>query len=297
MWLIYTFLIFGFIGFSIVNPYVRCFNFHILKSFFHIFVDTFYYFYDRKYNCADSTVGRMYAYVGLFGKGKTLSEVHRVSSLYHRYNDKKIRKNGRLVTQRVYVLSNIELHSIPYIPFTNLNQLVTLTNQINDDENEYKIIYVLIDELQNLLFCRNFKTNLSPDVLHCLTQIRKKHCSIFYTSTVFSQSDCTIRADTSYVIDCNKFWRLCGNYWYDAYDYDNALDVKEIKPVRKTCWFVRNADYSAYDTTALTDIIAKDIESGQVLPFEERNIDSDRRVPHHLSKKGLKNKKVKASGS
>lgn len=283
----------GLLTFCIFSPYFRCIFLNFFKTIFFGCKDIFYYFYNHTYDCADNTIGRMIAYVGLFGKGKTLSEVHEVSTLYKRYNNKKIRKNGKLVTQRVCVLSNIELYNIPYIPFTNLNQLVQITDSINDNENEYKIIYVVIDELQNLLFCRNFKTNLSPDVLHCLTQIRKKHCSIFYTSTVFSQSDCTIRSDTSYVIDCNKVWRLCGNYWYDAYDYDNALDVKDIKPLKRSCWFVLNKDYSAYDTTKLTDIIAKDIVSGNVLSFDERNVDVVKKEPRHFTRKALKLKKAK----
>ena len=47
-------------------------------------VDLFKYFKYKQYN--ECKTGELVAYVGLFGKGKTLSAVHKVCTLYHLYN-------------------------------------------------------------------------------------------------------------------------------------------------------------------------------------------------------------------
>lgn len=288
---LYLLVSFGLIWLLIVFPCVRCVVFNLFKCLYNAIIDFSKYLWCRESNKAEKTCGKMICFSGLFGKGKTLSEVHYVRKLYNRYNGKKFRKSfsSPLITQKVYVLSNITLNDIPYIPFTNLNQLVELTKDIaSDEDGVYKVVYVIIDELQNLLYCRNFKTNLSSDVLMVLTQIRKLHCTICYTSTRFSQTDATVRQDTSYVVDCNKLWRISSNRWYDAWDYENAMNVDDIKPVLRSAWFVCNSDYNAYNTHALTEVISKDVLSGNVIPLEMRNVDLAKKTPDRLSRKGKK---------
>lgn len=284
---------FAFIWLVLVFPYFRCVVFNFIKVIINGCKDIFFYFWHRQFNDAEPTCGKMICFTGLFGKGKTLSEVHYVTSLYKQYNDKLVWKDGRFVVQRIVILSNIKLLTVPYAEFVNLNQLVDLTKQISsyDELNgTYTVVYVIIDELQNLLYCRNFKNNLSSDVLMVLTQIRKLHCTIAYTSTRFMQTDATVRQDTSYVVDCNKIWRLAGNRWFDAWDYENAVDVNLLQSVKRACWFVRNRDYQAYDTHALTEVISKDVESGNVIPIEYRNLDSEKsdHIPAKLNRRGRK---------
>ena len=286
MWLFVLLGFFAFIYCVIAFPMFRCIVFKPFTTLYHCGIDLFYYFYHHKFNYMDSYIGQMICFTGLFGKGKTLNMVHYAVSLYERYNNKIVFKDGKFKHQKVLILSNIALNGVPYIEFTNLKQLVTITDGIQDDNESYINVIVIFDELQNCLYCRNFKTNLSEDVLRILTQIRKLHASILYTSTRFSQTDCTIRQDTSYVIDCNKIWRFGLNTWYDAWDYENCMNPEFIKSVKRNCWFVRNKDYSLYDTCKLTDIISKDVTEGNVVEMIERNTENEVRVPRHLSKKG-----------
>lgn len=265
------------IAIFVIRP-LRCIAFNFISVIINLFRDLFFYFYNHEYDSAKKTIGRMICFCGLFGYGKTLSLVHTVVKMFKRYNNKKIRIDGKLVTQRVCVLSNVELTSIPYYQFNNLQDLVNLAQNVSEydlEHDTYTVIYVIFDEIQNALYCRNYKSNLTPDALRVLTQIRKYHLSIYMTSTRFSQTDCTIRQDCMYTVDCSKFWRIARNVYYDSWEYENAFDVSEIKPIEKKYWFVRNKDYNAYYTNKLTEIISNDIFSGNVIPFDERNLQND----------------------
>src|SRR5574344_2112484 len=69
--------------------------------------------------------GELVAYVGLFGKGKTLSAVHKVVSAYNKYDGLTVwcPRRRKLVTQRIKIISNVAL-SVPYEEFVSLEQIV-----------------------------------------------------------------------------------------------------------------------------------------------------------------------------
>ena len=50
--------------------------------------DLYYYLKNREYFVCPS--GKIIAFCGLFGKGKTLSMVHYVTRMYKRFNDKRV---------------------------------------------------------------------------------------------------------------------------------------------------------------------------------------------------------------
>lgn len=99
-------LLIGVIFVLILCPSIRCAVFHPFLLIFHSCRDAALYFLHRQYNHYGT--GELVAYTGLFGKGKTLSVVHRVVSAYRQYDGKKVwcPRRKKLVTQRVKVISN-----------------------------------------------------------------------------------------------------------------------------------------------------------------------------------------------
>ena len=217
--------------------------------------------------------GKLICFVGLFGKGKTLSAVHRVVSDYKRYNGRLIYDFARhkWVRQYVQVVSNVSL-SIPYIEFTGLRQIVDIAEQIrkvDQEKDTSTVTLVLGDEFSVQLNSRQFKTNVDPLFLNTLLTCRHHRISIFYTSQRFGHVDALLRQVTSSVIDCNKCWRIMVHKMYDAFELENATSTLMIKPLRRFGWFITDADYGAYDTLACVGNLIKSCEEGDMLSEEE----------------------------
>ena len=68
-------------------PTLRCAVSHPVKVIRNGVADLWRHFRRREYNLCPT--GELVAYTGLFGKGKTLSAVHRVVTAYKHYNGKK----------------------------------------------------------------------------------------------------------------------------------------------------------------------------------------------------------------
>ncbi len=217
--------------------------------------------------------GEIRCYVGLFGKGKTLSAVHYVLDNFNRYNNKKVYDPDRKkwVTQRVHVISNVEL-SIPHERFVSLSQLVSVADTMRryDIENDtLTITLVLGDEFSVQLNSRSFKTNIDPLFLNTLLTCRHHHISLVYTSQRFNHVDALLRQVTSSVITCNKCWRVMVHASYDAYELENASDPTMVAPLSRYGWFIRNADFAAYDTLACVGNLAKSCREGDMLTEAE----------------------------
>lgn len=302
MKLIIGLLLVGTVIISLIFPAVLCVITHPVSVIGYGVVDLFNYFRYKKWNDAEKTVGEIACFQGLFGHGKTLSEVHYVTRLYNQYNGKKVFKDGKWKTQNVMILSNIELKRTPYRHFHNFQQLVDICDGIKEFDEEhdsYTICYVIIDEMQNVCNSRNYKSNFSSasDVLRVLTQIRKYRCSIWYTSTRFNQTDAFIRQDTMYVYNVHKYWRLQRVDKFDAWDLECSNNVQLCKPLGRSCWFIRNRDYNAYDTHALATQISQDVKDGAMIPENERcvnfnqtDIDGIAHKSNRLKKSLKKNK-------
>lgn len=275
MGLIIVLLIAGTLVLGLVFPAFGCALLHPFSTTGYGVVDILKYIRYKKWNDAEKTVGEIACFQGLFGHGKTLSEVHYVTRLYNQYNGKMVFKDGSWKRQNVMILSNIELTKTPYRHFVNFQQLVDICDGIKDfdeENNSYTICYVIIDEMQNVCNSRNFKSNFSSasDVLRVLTQIRKYRCSIWYTSTRFNQTDAFIRQDTMYVYNVAKYWRFQRVDKFDAWDLECSNNVQLCKPLSRSCWFIRNKDYAAYDTHALATQISQDVKSGSMIPEDQR---------------------------
>lgn len=174
-------------------------------------------------------------YVAMFAHGKTLSMTHRARQLYAKHGDSLI------------FYSNYKLKGIPYIPLVNFNQLVDLGSDMPDGVQGYVI---LLDEISSVLSHRNY-ANFPLELIGLLCQQRKKHVYIMCSAQRFFMVDKIWRSITTHVIDCNKLWRFQHNAYYDAWDYENAMNNALIKRITHNWWFVKDADYDAYDTSEM----------------------------------------------
>lgn len=233
--------------------------------------DLWFYLRHKGYN--NYGTGELVAYTGLFGKGKTLSVVHRVVSAYRHYDGKPVwcPRRKKMVTQRVKVISNVSL-SIPYEDFVSLEQVVLAAerNRGYDDEHDtLTITLVLGDEFSVQMNSRNFKTNIDPLFLNTILTCRHYYISLYYTAQRFGHVDALLRQVTSCVIDCDKLWRFQRLNTYDAWDMENAANVQQLRPLTRSCWFVRDRDYAAYNTLACVGNLKRSMAAGDMMSEEE----------------------------
>lgn len=242
------------------------------KTLKYGFSDIYRYYKYKEYN--NCQTGEIVAYVGLFGRGKTLSAVNRVCNMYKLYNDKIIWDRGRnkFVTQKVEILSNVHLTEVPYITLVGLNQIYQAAekNKEKDIENDtLTVTLVLGDEFSVQLNSRSFKDNINALFLNTLLTCRHHHISLFYTAQRFGHVDALLRQVTSAVVDCDKVWRLQCHYIYDAWEMENAQNAMLLKPLKRTGFFVTNKDYAAYDTLATVQNLKKKFDENDMLSDAE----------------------------
>lgn len=255
----------------IISVIVRTVTFNPLKSVVNGVKDFIFWLrYKQWRNCS---TGELVCYSGLFGEGKTLSAVHKVTGIYNKYNNKLVydRFRKKWVTQQVHVISNVSL-SIPYEDFKGLSQIVKAAefySAFDDDNDTLTINIVLGDEFSVQLNSRQFKSNIDPLFLNTLLTCRHYHISMYYTSQRFKLVDALLRQVTSYVIECHKVWRIQIQSQYDAYDLENASTPDMVTPQRRYGWFVRNCDYNAYNTLACVGNLTKSCKDGDMLSEQE----------------------------
>lgn len=230
-----------------------------------------YYKYKKRNKCK---TGELVAYVGLFGKGKTLSAVHKVCSMYRRYNDKEVwdKNRERFVTQKIKIISNVQLTSVPYENFVSLEQIILAAEHNRNDDlknNTLTITLVLGDEFSVQLNSRNFKNNINPLFLNTILTCRHHHISLYYTAQRFAHVDALLRQVTSYVVSCNKKWRWQCQSVYDAWELENATSTSTLTPTSRTGFFVFNRDYDAYDTLACVGNLKKAFDDNDMMSEEE----------------------------
>lgn len=182
-------------------------------------------------------------YIGLFGHGKTLSAVHEIYRVAKRY-------------PYVHILTNVPL---PALDQERVEMLTSYKQIVDCQENTL----IFIDEISTLFNSRAYK-DFPMDLLFQVLQCRKNRKQLIATAQRFGHVDKLMRDITDYVIDTNKYWRLQSNKFYDAWDYENAMNRDLIKCKKSRWWFVRNKDYEHYDTRQL---ILKDefISNAEVL--------------------------------
>lgn len=267
-----TILILIVVAFCLVCfPTIRCAVTHLFSVIINGAKDLYTYVVHKEYNVCGT--GELVAYTGLFGKGKTLSAVHRVVSAYNAYDGKMVwcRRREKMVQQRVKVISNVSL-CIPYEDFISLEQVVLAAERNRDYDDEHDtltVTLVLGDEFSVQMNSRNFKTNIDPLFLNTILTCRHYYISLYYTAQRFGHVDALLRQVTSYVIECDKLWRFQRLNAYDAWDLENATNTQLIAPIQRSCWFVRNEDYEAYDTFACVGNLKKSMQEGDMMTEAE----------------------------
>lgn len=264
-------LIFGFALVYFVSPAFRCCVGHPLNSIRYAVLDLVEYFRMKYFNLCPT--GALDIFCGYFGSGKTLSAVHKVVGLYNRYDGLAVwdRRQKKFVKQRILILSNVSL-SVPYVPLEGLAQVVAASkvNAGYDDEHgTLTVTIVLMDELSVQMNSREFKSNFNAYFLNTLLCCRHYHISFFGTSQRFAHCDKLLRDVTHNVVQCKKIWRFQVLSWYDAWQLENAQNPELVQPLKISAWFVRNADYAAYDTLAVVGNLEKSFSEGDMLSEAE----------------------------
>lgn len=260
------------VGFLLLFSVVfRIIFFHPCKSVYYAVKDFYKWIRYRDWN--RMYTGKLICYCALFGKGKTLSVVHYVLNQYKQYNDRRVYDFDRKkwVTQKIHIISNVDLQ-VPYEKFVSLEQIVKVADtyaQKDIDNDTLTCTLVLGDEFSVQMNSREFKKNIDPLFLNTLLTCRHHHISIIYDAQRFNHVDALLRQVTSYVVQCNKVWRVMVQEQYDAWELENANSPSMIRPMRRYGWFVRNKDFEAYDTLACVDNLKKSFKKGDMMTEEE----------------------------
>lgn len=254
--------------------------------------DIYLYVKHKRYNeCRD--FGRVITICAdgssVFGSGKTLSGVHSLRYLYNHYNGLKVWNDTeqRFVTQHIHIISNVELTDIPYTPFENEKQLI----EVNQPEMD--VTFFFLDEASTIWNSRNYKDNISHELLTNLLQCRKNKIALITTSQRFIFQDKLIREITSVVWQAKKMWRIQQLKTYDAFAMENCSNPMLLKPLATSFWFITDDDFKAYDTNAVVERLKKKNEEGgfisnqEILDAQGERSDSVDMVSN-LSKKGRK---------
>lgn len=192
---------------------------------------------------------------------------------YKRYDGLQVwcSRRNKFVTQRILILSNVDL-CVPYEPLTGLAQVCAISkaNEIYDDAHDtLTITIVCMDELSVQMNSRSFKDNINAYFLNTLMCCRHYHISFYGSAQRFQHVDKMLRDVTMHVIQCKKIWRFQLNYYYDGFMLENAQDPSLVKPLRRDCWFVTDADYNAYDTLQVVDNLQKSFDENDMLSEAE----------------------------
>lgn len=250
----------------------RLFVLHPFRFVYYLINDGIWFIIHRDYNKCPT--GKISAYVGHFGRGKTLSAVAYIVSLYDKYNDKKVWDTDRYkyVTQKIEVLSNVQFLRVPSVPLVSLADITARAqyNRTIDQFNEtLTVTLVLVDEASAQLNSREYRDNFDAETLNTLITCRHYHLSFFYTTQKFCLADALLRRVTQVVVKCCKFWRIQKLTYYDADQVELAGDTALVKPLCKKSFFVRNRHYANYDTLATVDKLVKDAKDGKMMTAQE----------------------------
>lgn len=246
--------------------------FHPFKTVYYAIKDFVLYFLHKQYNYYEA--GKLDCYCAHFGGGKTLSIVHYVRILFHKKNNKMVWDRGRrkFVTQKIHIISNVRLLSVPYEPLESLSQVVCCAynnKKIDEECNTRTVVLVVLDEASAQLNSRSFKTNIDPTFLNTLITSRHYHISFLYSSQKFKLTDALMRSVTQHCINCQKVWRFMVQSIYDADEMEYASDPTMIKPKRRKGFFITNKDYASYDTLATVDKLKKSVDENDMMSPEE----------------------------
>lgn len=245
---------------------------HPFKTLFYMAKDLVLYVARRRWR--ECPTGHLVCYFAHFGGGKTLSATHYITQLYRRYDGKRVydRSRGKMVTQRIEVLSNARFVSVPYAPLNSLRDITARAahnREIDLAADTLTVTLVLIDEASSELNSRDYRANFDPDALNTLITSRHYHLNLYYTSQKFKLVDALLRSVTQECIHCRKIWRVMIKTGYSADQLEVAGDALLVKPLYRKSFFITDSVYNGYDTLATVDKLKKGMETGKMLTAQE----------------------------
>lgn len=233
--------------------------------------DIYKYFHFKMYNNFNG-FGRIYLYSAsgsqVFGSGKTLSMIRNVFNIYHTYNNKTVYDfdKKKYTTQRIHIISNVELYGIPYIKFTDVSQFIDIEKY---NFGSMDIVLYVLDESGAIFNSRQFRDNIGTEMLTRLLQSRKNKCCLFMTSQRLQFTDKLLREILSHVIECKKVWRIVINKYYNPLDLEYALNPSLIKADFMRLWFATDNSFKMYNTYQLVEQLRKEYNPNMYLSTEE----------------------------
>ena len=237
--------------------------FNLYQVLYYLPVDIYKHIRYKKSNeCKD--YGYIKIFNGYFGSGKSLSAVDEVVKIYNRYNGLPIwsEEFECFVTQKITVISNLNLKGIPFVPFESERQLIDYQAGVGE------VLIFLIDEIGTVWNNRAFK-EFNPDVFNNIVQSRKRKMAIYGTLPKIVGTDINVRRFTDDVVVCNKYWRFIKHRYYKADDIENCSNIDMLVPHRLCYKFVTDKMYNQYDTFAMIEKLKKDMDDGKLMSYRE----------------------------
>lgn len=232
----------------------------IIRHFYHVCVngavDIYKFFKHKEYNRCKA-YGRIYMITAyrnkVFGSGKTLDMTMVARQIFNRYDGLPVWSEDEqdFVTQHIHLISNVELLDVPYTPFISAEQLKNVEQEPED------VTLFVFDEVGAIWNSRNYKDNISTELLKRLLQVRKNKIGILCTAQRFKFVDALLRQITGSLYCIQKTWRILSIREYDAVSFENCDNVDMLRPLSKSYKFVFDKDYAAYDTSAIVDDLKK----------------------------------------
>lgn len=175
----------------------------------------------------------IWVFCGAQGSGKTLSAVKCVKSILKEY-------------PKAVLCSNLDIHGVscPIVPFTQYEQLTTLSNDI-------KGVVFLIDEIHVLWNSLESK-DIPISEMAIFSQMRKDRRVIIGTSQVYGRIAKPIREQLKYVVKCRSFAKYIQineiiNPNPDGYTGENDGQM-DGELLNTEIFFHSPEDYQSYDT-------------------------------------------------
>ena len=175
----------------------------------------------------------IWVFCGSQGSGKTLSAVKCLKKLHREY-------------PAALICTNLDIHGldVPVIPFTQYEQLLSISNGI-------KGIIFLIDEIHVLWNSLESK-DIPVSEMAIFSQMRKDRRVIIGTSQVYGRIAKPIREQLKYVVKCRSYLKYIQvneviNPNPDGYTGENDGQM-EGELLHTEVFFHSPEDYQAYDT-------------------------------------------------
>lgn len=238
-------------------------------------IDIYYWFKYKKYNECPyyGRVDVISAYKNkVFGSGKTLDGTMVVRDIFKKYDGLEVWDDDqkKFVTQHVHVISNVDIKDIPYVKFKSSTQM------LNVEQDSTDVTIFFFDEIGAVWNSRNYKDNISTELLKELLQCRKNKVYILGTSQRFRFIDVLLRQITGRLICVNKTWRVLKRVEYDPFEYENCSNISMLKPLHTEYKFIFNKDYAAYDTgEKVEDLIKLDLLPDETVVQNQQLSSSD----------------------